>query len=137
MWTIEKFKEIYSHYEASGLPAKDFCINERITRSRFYYWQKKYRKLQNTNISLIKSKKQNRNTVIANSSTQFIPLIIGTEQQVIGAAYPARKSGEKTDPDSLSTSESFMEICYANGTRVSLSGEKDMELVKTLILLSR
>jgi hypothetical protein len=137
MWTIEKFKEIYSHYETSGLPTKDFCMNEQITRSRFYYWQKKYRKLQNTNISSIKQNSRKSKIGSLKSNAQFIPLTIGTAHQVIGVAYPARKVCAKPESVSQSTSESFMEICYANGTRVSLSGEKDMELVKTLILLSR
>ena len=37
----EKFKEIHERYRHSGLTVKDFCHNEEIAESRFYYWQKK------------------------------------------------------------------------------------------------
>jgi len=37
----EKFKEIHERYRHSGLTVKDFCHNEGIAKSRFYYWQKK------------------------------------------------------------------------------------------------
>lgn len=36
-----EFKEIYSRYLSSGLSVKDFCYNEDLLESRFYYWQKK------------------------------------------------------------------------------------------------
>jgi hypothetical protein len=132
MWTIEKFKEVYNRYEASGLPAKEFCMNEQLTRSRFYYWLKKYRKLEKVNVSIIKPQSEICNSHI---SPCFIPLPIRVEQQ--SRTYPEKETQKKSAVPLSSTPESFMEICYPSGTTVRLWGEKDMELVKTLILLSR
>ena len=132
MWTIEKFKEVYTRYEASGLPAKDFCMNEQLTRSRFYYWLRKYRKLEKVNVSIIKPHSEICNTHI---EPRFIPLSIGVEKQC--RAYPVKETQKKSVVSASSSLDSFMEISYPSGTTVRLSGEKDMELVKTLILLSR
>ncbi len=41
MWNQNEFKSVYDRYKLSGLTVKDFCINEGIYQSRFYYWQKK------------------------------------------------------------------------------------------------
>ena len=130
MWTIEKFKEVYNRYKTSGLPARDFCINERITRSRFYYWLKKYRKIEKVNVSITTPDSKICNPPI---EPRFIPLRLDVDRQC--HTYPLKATHKKQVASS--NPESFMEICYSNGTRVSLSGEKDMKLVKTLILLSR
>lgn len=37
------FEEIYSRFQESGLTVKDFCSNEGLTLSTFYYWQKRIR----------------------------------------------------------------------------------------------
>jgi len=132
MWTIEKFKEVYNRYESSGLPAKDFCMNEQLTRSRFYYWLRKYRKLEKVNVSITNPDSEIYNTHIEH---RFIPLPISVEKQC--HTHPVKETKKKSLVSASSSSESFMEICYSNGTTVRLSGEKDMELVKTLILLSR
>ena len=41
MWNQKDFESVYNRYKLSGLQEKDFCINEGIYQSRFYYWQKK------------------------------------------------------------------------------------------------
>lgn len=37
------FEEIYSRFLESGLTVKDFCSNEGLHPSKFYYWQKRIR----------------------------------------------------------------------------------------------
>lgn len=37
------FEEIYSRFQESGLTVKDFCSNEGLSPSKFYYWQKRIR----------------------------------------------------------------------------------------------
>lgn len=129
MWTIETYSEVYARYEASGLPAKDFCENERITRSRFYYWQKKYRKLREASTLTPRDRKDA-------CPVQFIPIL--SSDNASGDSYPLSTVSNEVAPRRASSSRSraFMEIQYVNGTTVRLSGEKDMELIKTLILLS-
>jgi hypothetical protein len=41
MWTLQQFEEIFDRYQSSGLRIKEFCRNESIVESRFYYWQKR------------------------------------------------------------------------------------------------
>lgn len=126
MWTIETYKEVYARYEASGLLVKDFCANERITRSRFFYWQKKLRK-QGRMLPA-------RHTSSA-SKTQFIPILV--DDNASERMVPSKPNKEEVASQSRqSNAKFFMEIAYANGTIIRLSGEKDMELIKTLILLS-
>jgi hypothetical protein len=119
MWTIEKFKEVYNLYEASDLPVNDFCMNEQISRSRFYYWLKKYRKHKNVNVSIIKPQSETCN---AHDNPRFIPLLIGQGERSVN--YPVKESKKKSSTTVSSSPNSFMEICYPNGTKVSLSGEK-------------
>lgn len=38
------FEEIYSRFQDSGLTVKDFCSNEGLAPSKFYYWQKRIRR---------------------------------------------------------------------------------------------
>ncbi|RNC64443.1 hypothetical protein [Proteiniphilum sp. X52] len=46
MWNQKQFEEVYARYQSSGLRVKDFCRNERIVTSKFFYWQRKLRKRQ-------------------------------------------------------------------------------------------
>lgn len=39
----KRFEEIYSRFQESGLTVKDFCSNEGLAPSKFYYWQKHIR----------------------------------------------------------------------------------------------
>jgi hypothetical protein len=134
MWTIEKFKEVNNRYESSGLSAKDFCCNERITRSRFYYWRKQYRKLFKPGVYVPKvaDKKMGR----MEQASGFIPLVLssGVVEKSFSLHGKGKMSQATTPPAS---SGAFMEVSYQNGTSIRLFGEKDMELVKTLIHLSR
>ena len=73
MWTIKDYEAVYARYEDSGLSAYDFCKNERITRSRFYYWQKKYLKLPKQEIEV---KKKSTDAYKGKSKSGFIPVML-------------------------------------------------------------
>jgi hypothetical protein len=129
---MESFKKIYARYEASGLSVSDFAANEHICRSRFYYWQRTYRKLKSSNVSLIPPLSD---SIINNAgeNPRFIPIVFGSENvDKKDIVKPKLQKAACSSPSSF-----FMEISYPDGTRISLSGEKDMELIKTLLLLSR
>jgi hypothetical protein len=134
MWTIEKFKEIYSRYETSGLCARDFCYNERITRSRFYYWLKQYRKKCVSKVSVANPPVSAARVNSKECASGFIPLFVTAGKK--GEPYRLEEVREKPS-SSASTPDTFMEVCYPNGTRVRLLGEKDMGVIKALIELSR
>ena len=40
-WTKDDFEKVYSRYLESGLSVRDFCFNEGINESRFFYWKKR------------------------------------------------------------------------------------------------
>jgi len=66
----------------------------------------------------------------------FIPVLLSSGKAV--QSFPIReKSGKERNTAAVVESDSYMEISYLSGTTVRLRGEKDMELIKTLILLSR
>ena len=46
MWNQKEFESVYNRYKLSGLQVKDFCSNEGIYQSKFYYWRKKRRDQQ-------------------------------------------------------------------------------------------
>ena len=133
MWTIEKYKEIYSRYESSGLAVEQFCYNERISRSRFYYWKRKYKKLPDTSISINHTPDV---SVSRMKSTGFIPVWLTSYNKC--REHAEKESDEKVETSPpRPTGSVYMELSYQNGTSVRLTGERDMELVKTLIFLSR
>lgn len=136
MWTIESFKSVYRRYESSGLCIKDFCLNECITRSRFYYWLKQYRKLFKPGVSITSPVVDKVVRKYPAGSPGFIPVLLSSDADA--TSFPL-KGMRKMPPDTpcSSSDSSFMEISYPNGVCVRLGGEKDMELIKTLILLSR
>ena len=133
MWTIESYKEIYARYQASHLSAQDFCKNEGITRSRFYYWQKKYRKSQKRS-SILPSQPEVVDHAV---KPQFIPVAISSITSGKQNIPVAVKAKEKKHPVSTPcVRDSLIEIHYPGGTRVRLQGSLDIELIKTLIQIS-
>ena len=40
-WTKDEFEKLYARFTESGLNIRDFCFNEGIPESRFYYWKKR------------------------------------------------------------------------------------------------
>ena len=130
MWTITDYKAVYSRYENSGLSVEQFCWNEHISRSRFYYWLRKYRKLPQKTVSIINSVDDEFGK---KHSPGFIPVLLSSGKERISPLH----SSQSKDQKSVQVEPClFMEISYQNGTLVRLHGEKDMELIKTLILLS-
>ena len=46
--TAVTFKNLFIEYQASGLSVHDFCANQDIAPSTFYYWKKKLAKQNDT-----------------------------------------------------------------------------------------
>ena len=60
----------------------------------------------------------------------YLPVDAGKKQGI-------NVTGEEVVSSSVCEQQTYMEISYQNGTTVRLGGERDMELVRTPILLSR
>ena len=117
MWNQNEFKSVYDRYKLSGLPVKDFCINEGIYQSRFYYWQKKLR-----------DQKQE-----ADKPSGFVPIIFYKPQTPISKSICESKSL----PENHLTREDIVEIVYPNGVIVRIPSQTDIKQLQSLILLNQ
>ena len=110
---------------------EQFSKNELIARSRFYYWLRKYRKLPDKDISI---KSNPSDAVNSRKESGFISVWIASVAD--GKEEVRKVIREEPSPVSRYESHPNMEISYQNGSTVRLGGERDMELVRTLIRLS-
>ncbi|NLB23518.1 MAG: hypothetical protein GX833_09775 [Clostridium sp.] len=117
MWNQKEFESVYDRYKLSGLPVKDFCINEGIYQSRFYYWQKK-----------LKDQQQE-----ADQPSGFVPIIFNKPQTPINNTI----YGGKTLREKLQPCGDVIEIVYPNGVTVRISCTADIKQLQSLILLNQ
>lgn len=113
MWNLKSFELIYSRYESSCLKVRDFCANEVINEAKFYYWQKKLRSSKLP-------------------AQSFVPIVLDSNSS--GSVLPC--------PTNLGTPDSAVlpaeyEIVYPCGTTLRVRGRVNLELLKTLIQLTR
>jgi len=102
------FEELLSRQQESGLSVRDFCSNEGIHPSTFYYWLKRHRE---------KSRPK-----------EFIPLTIQN-------SFAVQRSGNGTMVGSKATPAdqvTVLEFVFPNGTRVLLKQQPDMALLKVM-----
>lgn len=111
------FKEIYSRFLSSGLSVKDFCYNEDLLESRFYYWQKKLK------------------SVLPSKQPGFIPLVITNS---------ASSGSLPCDNEPLQTLPGFSpervkpltcDISFPNGISLRIKGDVDCEFIRQLLML--
>ena len=117
MWTIEKYKEVYYRYESSGLPVEQFCLNERISRSRFYYWRRKYMKLPGEDVSISQTPGEANSHI---KSTGFIPVWISSGNNAVENG----SVGKVVSSPPRAEGGVYMELRYQNGTSVRLAGKE-------------
>jgi transposase-like protein len=103
------FEELLSRQQESGLNVRDFCSNEGIHPSTFYYWLKKHRE--------------------KNSPKAFIPLAIQNTFAVQRPEKICTMMGSKASPADQGT---LLEFVFPNGTRVLLKQQPDMALLKVM-----
>jgi len=117
MWTLQQFEKVYDRYQASGLRIKEFCRNESIVESRFYYWQKR---LQEHNYR-------------TDRESGFVPIVFtGSNPSPANKEVVHHKPiPEHVDP----AQENILEIVYPNGVKVHVSMGADPTQLRSLILL--
>jgi hypothetical protein len=108
-----KFSELLRRQQESGLTVKDFCANECIPTSTFYYWRKKLRGI--------------------NGENGFIPLTIKSP----GTALNRRQSrSEQAMPYRESEDDPVLfELVYPNGTQMRIRQDLDLAHLRALIRL--
>jgi len=111
--TLTTFKRLYQEYQESGLNIKDFCANQGLATSTFYYWRNK---LEETS--------QHR-------PENFVPLVFDPNQ-------PAGDNRIKQTPmerGPISGDNAPIEFVFPNGTKLVLRDNIDMQLLKTIVHL--
>ena len=114
MLNESRFKELLDRQQASGLNVRDFCFNEGMSKSSFYYWRRKLQK--------------------AGHSKSFIPLVIkpsspSASRQVAKVPQPAPTTQQQDQGDL------YMEIVFPTGTKLRIKNDTDLSVLKSLICL--
>ena len=111
--TEPKFLEIYRRCQESGLSVKEFCSNEGIAESTYYYWHKKTR-----------YKRGNKD---------FIPLVLQPTQGYgttdLAKSQP-RHAGNGDPFDAV-----LLEVEYPNGTKLRIKQDLDLDHLRALVSL--
>jgi len=112
--TETKFLEIYQRQQESDLSVKDFCSNEGIKESTFYYWRKKL-----AGQGRIKN---------------FIPLVVKNSTPPVKPGYP---NGSLQSGNREGINDDFLlELVYTNGTKLRVKNDIDLAHLRTLITLN-
>jgi transposase-like protein len=108
--TLSAFQRLFHEYQESGLNIKDFCANQDLAPSTFYYWRKK-----------LEEASQHRHE-------NFVPLVFDSNQSVTEnrTVQPFKKGSGNQAP---------IELVFPNGTKMVLRDNVDLRLLKAVIHL--
>lgn len=107
-----KFLELYHRHRESGLTITDFCKNEGIAESTFYYWRKK-----------LEDKRRPKD---------FIPLVVKPPTTL---SVQSKNSTPEPGNTIASDDSKLLEVVYPNGTRLRLKSDIDLASLRALICL--
>jgi transposase-like protein len=111
--TQSTFTRLFQEYQKSGLNIKDFCANQSLAPSTFYYWRNKLEE---------PSKRQ---------PTSFVPLKFDTNQPATDnkTVQPLMQSCHTPGNNAP------VEFVFPNGTKMVLRDNIDMQLLKAIVHL--
>jgi hypothetical protein len=104
------FQDLLKRQKESGLTVRDFCANEGIIPSTFYYWLKKWKAKEN-------------------QPKMFIPLFPGPEQ------LPVVKKNNLSYARTSSDTPVLLELVFPNGTVLKVRSQMDLPLLQKLVHL--
>ena len=110
-----KFQELIRLQQTSRLTVKDFCSNEGIAYSTFYYWRKKLR--------------SNR------GKSDFIPLVVKSSVSTVPEGYIRNSRDQDFQPGQITEDQLFLELVYPNGTLLRIKNDLDLAHLRALIHL--
>ena len=116
----KKFRVIYDEFLASGLTVRDYCANQHLNKAKFYYWKNKLK------------------GQLAPKSG-FVPVVFDNGQQARSSRVPAPMqlpSSAFSTPE-VTTQTISCEISYPNGVLVKLNGLPDVQMLGSLLVLTR
>ena len=115
MLNEKKFWAIYDDYLESGLSVRDYCLNQKMTESKLFYWQ-------------------NRLKGLLPPKRGFVPVIFGSDQQETSAHLPVALKDHPGNNPISSPAALSCEISYPNGICVKVNGLADLEMVRSLLV---
>jgi len=119
MLKVRQFLTIYDGFLESGLTVRDYCANQNMKESMFYYWQNKLK-------GQLPPKRG------------FVPVVFDNSQKPRSSQVPAPvQNRPKSIADQVAASNTLScEINYPNGVSVKLNGLTDPEMLRSLLLLT-
>lgn len=119
MLNAKQFLSIYEGFLESGLSVRDYCENQQMTESMFYYWQNKMK-------GQLPPKRG------------FVPVVFDNGKATRSSQIPAPvQNRSKAFPDPAAANNTIScEISYPNGVCVKLNGLTDPEMLRSLLLLT-
>ena len=111
------FLKLLGRQQASGLTVKEFCTNEGIAPSSFYYWKKKL--------------KQNNY-----ARRDFIPLEINPPPRYPGKGHsPVQETRGLPAHREEGEDDVQLELVYPNGTKLRIKKDMGLDHLRELICL--
>ena len=117
MLNERKFREIYQYYLESGLTIRNFCSNQHINESKFYYW---LRRLKN----------------VLPPKRGFVSVVFEKDKFLQSSATPVSRQSQPMAPIHGYDKTITCEIVYPNGVLLKLNGGADLEMLRSLLLLA-
>ena len=119
MLKARQFLSIYDGFLESGLTVRDYCVNQHMTESMFYYWQNKLK-------DQLPPKRG------------FVPVIFDKGKAIQTAQVPSPvQNRSKTFADPVAANNTIScEISYPNGVCLKLNGLTNPEILRSLLLLT-
>ncbi|HEY5590248.1 MAG TPA: hypothetical protein VIK55_04450 [Paludibacter sp.] len=120
MYNEKKFRAIYDEFLGSGLTIRDFCANQHMNEAKFYYWQNK-----------LKGQLPPK--------SGFVPVVFENGGQARSSRIPApmqQQSATFSTPEAT-TQTIYCEISYPSGVHVKLNGLPDVQMLRSLLVLTR
>lgn len=119
MLNARQFLSLYDGFLESGLTVRNYCANQNMTESQFFYWQNKLK-------AQLPPKRG------------FVPVVFDNGNAIRSSQVPEpvqNRSKSFADPAAADNTISC-EINYPNGVCVKLNGLTDPAILRSLLLLT-
>ena len=119
MLKSRQFLSIYDAFVESGLTVRDYCANQHMKESQFFYWQNKLK-------GQLPPKRG------------FVPVVFDNGKAIQTSQVPAPvQNRPKAFPDPTAANNTIScEISYPNGVCLKLNGLTDPGMLRSLLLLT-
>ena len=112
--TETSFQELVNRRKESGLTIRDFCSNEGIHESTYYYWFNKLNKR-------------------ATQPKEFIPLMVGNHLPTPRKNQILRSDTASSEMHSQDNNQ--LEFVFPNGTRLIVRNPVDLSIMQAIVHL--